>query len=56
MKKFRGISLRFIDRTVPMTKEEEQIAKKLKVEDFRIPRWFHVRINNSIPPDHRICF
>jgi hypothetical protein len=55
-KKFRGIQLRFLDKTVPMTKEEEQIAKKLKRDDFRIPRWFNVRINNAIPPSHRICY
>ena len=53
--KTRGITIRRKDCTIPMTKEEEQIAKQKNIEEYRIPRTFFVRINNEIPPDHKLC-
>lgn len=51
----RGITIRRIDKTVPMTDEEQKIAKKLGVEEYRKPRWFRVKVNAAIPPSHKMC-
>lgn len=51
--KTRGITIRRIDKTVPMTEEEQKIAKKLGIEEFRKPRYFRVKINDAIPPTHK---
>ena len=53
--KTRGIILYRKDFTVPMNKEEEQIAKQKGVEEFHFSRPFSVNVNNAIPPSHRIC-
>lgn len=53
--KTRGITVRRIDTTVPMTTEEEKQAKKLKKSVFRFPKTFIVRVNNSIPFNHKMC-
>lgn len=53
--KTRGITIRRIDKTVPMTEEEQKIAKKLEVEEFRKPRWFRVKVNAAIPLNHKMC-
>ena len=45
MKKFRGITIRRIDKTV----EPDKKTGKYKVVAFR------VRISNDIVPDDRIC-
>ena len=50
----RGIVIKRKDCTIPMTKEEEQIAKQKDLEEYRIPRQFSVRINNDIPFDHKM--
>ena len=52
--KMRGIVIKRKDCTIPMTKEEEQIAKQKDLEEYRIPRQFSVRINNDIPFDHKM--
>ena len=53
--KTRGIIIHRKDCTIPMTKEEEQIAKQKNLEEYRIPRVFSVKINNEIPPSHKLC-
>lgn len=53
--KMRGTVLKRRDFTVPMTKEEEKLAKKFHVEEFRNPKNFIVRVNAAIPPSHKMC-
>lgn len=53
--KTRGIVVFRKDYTVPMTKEEEQIAKQKGVEEFHLSKMFSVNVNNAIPFNHRIC-
>lgn len=47
-KKFFGIVVKRIDLTIPPTKEEEKLDK-------RIPRTFVVRVNRAIPSTHKLC-
>lgn len=47
-KKFFGIVIKRVDLTIPPTKEEEKLDK-------RIPRTFVVRVNRAIPSTHKLC-
>lgn len=53
--KTRGIVIRRKDFTVSMTKEEEKLAKKNGVDEYRIPKTFTARVNAAIPPSHKMC-
>lgn len=53
--KMRGTVLKRRDFTVPMTKEEEKLAKKFHIDEFRNPKNFIVRVNAAIPLSHKMC-
>lgn len=51
----RGISIYRKDATVPMTDNEQKMAKKLNVNSFRYSKLFNVKINAAIPKSHQMC-
>lgn len=49
-KKFRGIFMKFIDKTSSVTPTETKDGKKIYPKVT-----LRVQVSNNIPPNHRIC-
>lgn len=54
--KNRGFHIIRRDMTIPQTDAEKKMEQKTGIQNFRYPRHFTCRVNNAIPPSHRMLF